>query len=65
MTDAEKFEKIKESLYFCPVCQAKLDEHPNNVNTKSCFSHGDFILMWVDGDLIVQWRSLASFEAAT
>jgi hypothetical protein len=58
MRDAEKFDVVKAGLKFCPECATVLDAHANNVNVVSCFLHGDFLLIWVEGTLVVQWRSM-------
>jgi hypothetical protein len=57
MKDAEKFELAKAGLKFCPECGTTLDQHANNVTVMACFRHGDFMLVWVEGDLQVRWRA--------
>lgn len=56
MTDDENFEITKANLRFCPHGGEELEQHPNNPSAVSCYLHGDFILVWDDGHLIVRWR---------
>jgi NADH pyrophosphatase NudC (nudix superfamily) len=57
-TDAVKFTLAKSGLKFCPECGQRLDQHPHNREVVSCYLHGDFLLLWIEGDLTIRWRPL-------
>lgn len=57
MNDAEKFELAKDGLKFCPECGGPLTKHLY-LHMVGCVDHGDFMLLWIEGDLHVRWRAL-------
>lgn len=58
MDKDQKLELVKSGLKFCPECAKALEEHPNVPDVMSCFVHGDFLMLWVEGDIHVRWRPL-------
>ena len=61
MNDNEKFQHIKAGLRFCPECGVALEKR-SYVDTLSCFAHGDMLMVWVNGDIHVQWRALRAAQ---
>lgn len=58
MNDAEKFAYAKHGLKYCPECGQALEPHPLDVSTVSCYMHGDFQLLWIEGQLQLRWKPM-------
>lgn len=54
----DKVKHASEGLKFCPECGKKLQSRPLQGDAMSCFVHGDFVVLFVDGDLQVRWSAL-------
>jgi hypothetical protein len=56
---------VKTFLWFCPVCQGKLEQHPLNEQRMSCFVHGDFVIQKnPEGFVTVRWDFILPRKAS-
>jgi len=51
-------ELLTENLKYCPVCAKELEPHPNADNKRSCFAHGDFVVVRGKNSLTIAWEFL-------
>jgi hypothetical protein len=64
LTDPEKFELARAGLRHCPECGKKVVPSSKYLNTLGCTPHGDFMLLWIEGELTVRWVSLRMMALA-